>query len=153
MSGSFSENGTCVASLGVSFEVSGLRMGASISLMNLKRYEVMHEGVAGVVLSCRLSLQAVARCRLSGREKRAEGHCVVSCERAMSLSVLHTHSNTKQEEKHAPNIHRHRHPLRFSLLTDQQLRVKVAAPAVRSSPRASGPSACALRTSWRTVAP
>ena len=45
MSGSFSENGTCVASLGVSFEVSGLRMGASIWLIDesfARRCEAMH---------------------------------------------------------------------------------------------------------------
>ena len=43
MSGSFSENG--VASLGVSFEVSGLRMGASIWLIDEffpSRCEAMH---------------------------------------------------------------------------------------------------------------
>ena len=74
MSGSFSENG--VASLGVSFEVSGLRMGASIWLIDeslkggAKRCTEALAG--GLVVSCRRSLQAVhvSRCRLPGGSKR-----------------------------------------------------------------------------------
>ena len=68
MSGSFSENG--VASLGVSFEVSGLRMGASIWLIDESFCEEVQkrctEALAGGQVSCRRSLQAAARCRLSG---------------------------------------------------------------------------------------
>ena len=94
MSGSFSENGTCVASLGVSFEVSGLRMGASIWLIDeslarggAKCALLMRDGVAGVLLSCRLSLQAVARCRLSGG-KRAEGSATTRARAGYLVSAL-----------------------------------------------------------------